>query len=84
MAPREPTPRARQHHEQLQEKMRKTNNNPGRPPLPNPCRRQHLDPNLHPRRSQILRYPPRQSEQDGMVGARRHLGTKDRRHQDPT
>lgn len=49
----------------------------GHPPPPNPRRRILLDARDRQVRQRTSR-PPRQSQQDGMVGSRRHLGTQNR------
>lgn len=49
----------------------------GRLPPPDPRRRFNLDARIRIL-EQRAQHPPRQSQQDGMVGSRRHLGPQDR------
>ena len=54
---------------------------PGRSPSRNPCRRVLVDPrNESPRQRTI--HPPRQGQQNGVVGTRRDERTKNRHEQD--
>jgi hypothetical protein len=61
--------------------LQKANRNAGNLPAPHRPRRVNMDARDH-QLWQGTRHPPRQVQQDGMVGARRHVGTQDRHLQD--